>query len=65
MRSINVNKCSSDDLIKLHRIGNVIASRIINERNKKLFESKQDMINRVKGITSNILDKQNKGLSQL
>ena len=62
MNVLNINECSINDLCKLNRIGMVIASRIIIERNNKLFESKQDLIRRVKGITYNILDDKNKGL---
>ena len=59
---LNVNECTIDDLCKLNRIGKCIASRIVNERGIKLFESKQDLINRVNGITLSILDEHNKGL---
>ena len=62
MDVLNINECSINDLCKLKGIGIVMASKIIIERNKKLFESKQDLIKRVKGITFNMLDNKNKGL---
>lgn len=47
LEKININEASFDDLIKIPHVGKAIANKIIQERNKQLFTSIEDVVNRV------------------
>lgn len=54
-KSININQADSSELQRLPRIGPKLAARIIEERDKRLFQSVNDL-RRVKGIGPKTLE---------
>ena len=57
MNSINVNKSDKQALRSINGIGDVIASHIIDAREKRTFSDEQDLVSRVAGITDKLLSR--------
>eukprot|EP01084_Bolivina_argentea_P012487 23383_1 len=49
-KTIRINDCKKEELKELPGISDTLAQRIITKRSTKLFESEDDVIDRVKGI---------------
>ena len=53
--SLNFNTADKNELRNIKGIGDVIASRIIAEREERPFRAEMDLVLRVAGITYNFL----------
>ena len=49
-KSVNIKICSESELLSLKGIGQSIAKRILDERVQRPFTSKEDFIDRIKGV---------------
>jgi len=50
MKKVNINKADHQYLLLVKGIGHILTRRILEERDKGLFQKAEDLAHRVKGI---------------